>query len=361
MTPRENVRNLLLKKPFERAAFHDHIWADTQRRWVGEGYPGEPDRPEDPGDHFGFDIVMFNGIDPMPIPGYEEVMDESGDWVVKRNGAGAVLRTWKRRSGAPEHISFDLTSRAVWDRKYRARLVEVDRQRIRDAAISEAFEKARAHDLFLCCHSPFLWENMRGMLGDVCMLESMALDPDWIRDYNRVYTDFYKALYGLIFDEFGLPDGMSFSEDLAYNKELLCSPRCLEQLFLPYWAELIDFFHARDLPVTIHSDGDITGALDIIVDAGFDAINPMEAKAGCDALTIAEDYADRLSFKGGLDARVLETGDRSLIRLAVIRLVEGMKHLGAGYIFGSDHSVPLSVAWEDYEYAVQVYREHMYY
>jgi hypothetical protein len=28
-------------------------------------------------------------------------------------------------------------------------------------------------DLFLCYHSPFLWENMRGMLGDVCMLENI--------------------------------------------------------------------------------------------------------------------------------------------------------------------------------------------
>ena len=359
MTPRENLRRLLRREPCERAAFHDHIWRDTQRRWVSEGYPGEPDCPGDPGDHFGFDIVMFNGIDPMPIPGCEEILDETGDWVVKRNGAGAVFKTWKHRSGAPEHISFELTSREVWDRTYRPRLVEADRQRLRVAAIADAFDKARSRDLFLCCHSPFLWENMRAMLGDVCMLESMALDPDWIRDYNRVYTDFYKSLYGLMFDDYGLPDGMSFSEDLAYNKGLLSSPRLLEELFLPCWAELIDFFHTRDLPVTLHSDGDITEALDIIVDAGFDAINPMEAKAGCHALDIARDYADRLSFKGGLDARVLETGDRPLIRREVSGLVEGMKELGAGYIFGSDHSVPLSVAYRDYEYAVQVYREHM--
>ena len=309
MTPRENLRNLLRREPFERAAFHDHVWTDTQRRWVGEGYPGDPDRPGDLGDHFGF----------------------------------------------------DLTSRKIWDREYRPRLVEVDRQRLRVETISDAFAKARARELFLCCHSPFLWENMRAMLGDVCMLENMAFDPGWIEDYNRVYTDFYKTLYSLIFDEFGLPDGMSFSEDLAYNKGLLCSPRLLEELFLPYWAELIDFFHARDLPVTIHSDGDITEALDIIVDAGFDAINPMEAKAGCDALGIARRYADRLSFKGGLDARVLETGDRSLIRREVTALVEGMRDLGAGYIFGSDHSVPFSVAYRDYEYAVHTYREHMHY
>jgi len=57
----------------------------------------------------------------------------------------------------------------------------------------------------------------------------------------------------------------------------------------------------------------------------------------------------------------LESGDRDLIRGEVTRIVEGMKSLGAGYIFGSDHSVPADVAYRDYEYAVQVYRECMFY
>ena len=360
MNARENLCNLFHKKPFERAGFHDHIWPDTLRRWMDEGYPSREGRAQDPGDRFGFDILMFGGIDPMPIRGCDEVVEETDAWVVRRNGAGAVVRSWKHRSGAPEHISFDLTSRKVWDQVYRHHLVQVDRERIAFDSIIGTFEKAKAQDLFLCCHNPFLWENMRNMLGDVCMLENMALDPAWIKDYNRTYTDFFKSHYRLMFDEIGLPDGMSLSEDLAYNKGLLCSPALLEELFLPYWRELIDFFHSYDLSVTIHSDGDITAALGIIVDAGFDAINPMEAKAGCDALTIAEKYHDRLSFKGGLDARVLESGDRHLIRREVTSLVDGMKRVGAGYIFGSDHSVPVSVAYRDYEYAVEVFREHMY-
>ena len=361
MNARENVRNLLMGKPFERAGFHDHMWADTLSRWTNEGYPTKDDRPVAPGDRFGFDIVMFGGIDAMPIRGYDEAIDETDACIVRRNGAGAIHRHWKNRSGAPEHIGFDLTSREIWDRKYRHHLIEVDRERIAFDAISKAFEKARSRGLFLCCHSNFLWENMRDMLGDVCMLESMSLDPGWIHDYNRVYTDFYKSHYRVLFDEIGLPDGMSMSEDLAYNKGLLCSPRHLEELFLPYWKELIDFFHSHGLPVTIHSDGNITEGLEVIIEAGFDAINPMEAKAGCDALEIAEKYHDRLAFKGGLDARVLESGDRDLIRREVVRLIDGMKRLGAGYIFGSDHSVSFNAAYRDYEYAVEIYREHMFY
>jgi uroporphyrinogen decarboxylase len=302
---------------------------------------------------------MFGGIDPMPLRGVDEVLEETEAWVVRRNGAGAALRLWKGKSGVPEHLAFDLTNRRVWEERYRPHLLEVDTGRIAFEPISQAYTKAKQGDRFLCCHNPFLWENMRNMLGDVCMLESMCADPGWIHDYNRTYTDFYLAHYRVLFDELGLPDGMSISEDLAYNKGLLCSPRLLEELFLPYFAELVDFFHSHALPVTIHSDGNITEALPILVEAGFDAVNPMEVKAGCDALEMAREYGDRLALKGGLDVRVLESGDRALIRNDVTRLVEGMKALGAGYIFGSDHSVSVNVAYRDYEYGLGVYREHM--
>ena len=38
-----------------------------------------------------------------------------------------------------------------------------------------------------------------------------------------------------------------------------------------------------------------------------------------------------------------------------------MKSRGARYIFHSDHSLSTNVDYEDYRYAVDVYREHMGY
>ena len=64
---------------------------------------------------------------------------------------------------------------------------------------------------------------------------------------------------------------------------------------------------------------------------------------------------------GGLDARVLESGDRALIRREVAALIEGMKSRGARYIFHSDHSLSTNVDYDDYRYALDVYREHMNY
>jgi hypothetical protein len=361
MTPRENTRNLLGGVPCERVAFHDWIWTDTLSRWTEQGYPSHLGKPEDPVDVLGFDIVTIGGIDAMPIRGCGDIVEESGEWIIRRNGAGACHRYWKAKSGVPEHVGFDMTSRDVWEKKYREFVTKLDVQRFATEQIEHAFGKAREKELFLCYHNAFLWENLRGMIGDLCLLESICLDPGWIHDYNRVYTDFYKSHYSYLFEKYGLPDGVSVSEDMAYNKGLFCSVGHLESLFLPYFSDLVDFFHSFGLSVTIHSDGNMNEAIPVLIEAGFDAINPMEVKAGCDPLSLAGKYSARLAFKGGMDARVLESGDRGLIRQEVTRLVRGMKERGARYIFGSDHSVSTNVSYDDYRCAVEVYRENMAY
>ena len=45
----------------------------------------------------------------------------------------------------------------------------------------------------------------------------------------------------------------------------------------------------------------------------------------------------------------------------VVKIVGGMKSRGARYIFGSDHSIPPSVSYNDFQYALEVYREHSVY
>jgi uroporphyrinogen decarboxylase len=158
-----------------------------------------------------------------------------------------------------------------------------------------------------------------------------------------------------------VPDGVWIYEDLGYRNGLYCSPAILEELIFPYYAEMVDFFHGYNLPVVLHACGNISEALPIIVVAGFDALNPMEVKAGCDALAFAEPYAENLAFIGGLDARILESGDQNLIRRGVTNLMEGMKERGARFVFGSDHSVSTNVTFAFMKFACEVYREHMYY
>ena len=151
------VRNLLSGGPPIRVALMDSPWADTVAEWVRQGYPvrrvhrlpgekrfdpadgrrrevereGEYEEPVPVWEHFGYDMVGVGGwFDALPLRGHSELLDETSAWEIRRNGAGAALKYWKHRSGTPEHIDFLMTSRAVWDRDYRPRLLKLDPTRV---------------------------------------------------------------------------------------------------------------------------------------------------------------------------------------------------------------------------------------
>jgi len=361
---REVIDAIIRRRPAARVGVHDSPWGDTLRLWLTQGMPGdEKGKPVNAVDHFGFDMAGAGGwFNIMPKLDASEVVEETPEWRVVRNGAGAVLKWWKNKSGTPDHIDFAMTSRQIWDRDYRPRLAgPFDRARLGDLdAARERLARRKGQGLWAFFGHMFVWEAMRASMGDYTMYMSLIEDPQWIHDFNRVYLDLYKTAYGILFDEVGLPDGIWIYEDLGYKGSLFCNPNLLEELIFPYYGELVEFFHSYDLPVVFHTCGFTEPALGLIVAAGFDALNPMEAKAGNDALRIARGYGDRLAFVGGLDARILESGDRQVIRRGVTDLVEGMKRLGASYVFGSDHSVSTLVKYDDFRFALDVYREHMH-
>ena len=371
-TSREVMEQLLRNGRLERVGLREvNIWPETIQAWVQQGYPTErlvqqdgrtKEVPVDWPEHFNYDLAAaVPGFDIYPLPHYREVLEETDEWVIWRNGGGATFKNWKHKCGTPEHVDFRMTSREVWECDYRPLVLKVGRERLDMERHRKLFKRRRRKGVWTYYQNMFIFETLRQMLGDVCMYQSVLLDPDWIHDYNRVYTDFFKAHFRILIEEIGLPDGIRLMDDLGYNKGLICSPRVLEDLFLPYYKEFVDFIHSYGLLAELHSCGNVTEAVPLVIQAGFDILNPMEVKAGCDIFKFAEDYGDKLAFIGGLDARVLESGDRELMRQEISKLIEGMKARGARYVFGTDHSISPRVKYDDYLYALQVYREHMLY
>jgi uroporphyrinogen decarboxylase len=354
------VNNLLRRKNPQRIAVFDYFWADTLKAGFSQGYPADKDgNPVAPEDVFDLDLAFSGGwFDILPLPNVKEIVEESDEWVIHKNGAGASLRYWKNKSGCPEHINFEMTSRAIWEKKYRGHLLQVDKKRLDIKGSREMLKKRSEQGFWTYYGNLFVWENMRQSMGDLCLYESMLSDPAWIHDYNRVYTDFFKAHYRVMFEEVGMPDGIWMYEDLGYKNGTFCSPKTCQEILFPYYKELVDFFHVYNLPVVLHSCGNIEEILDQIVAVGFDALNPMEAKAGCDVVRFAKKYSNRLAFIGGMDVRIFESGDRTAIKDEILRIIRELKSIGAFYIFGSDHSISSKVRYDDYRYAIDLVREH---
>jgi uroporphyrinogen decarboxylase len=282
MIPNDTIiKRMIDSHQTDRIGFNEIIWLYTLKKWVkDEGYPiDEQGNPISPIEHFGFDMYEISGwFDVNPLCGHEEIIEETPEWTIKRNGAGGMLKYWKDRAGTPEHIGFDMTNREVWENKYRDHLLTVDYNRFVEpmSTVADRLRKKSADGFWTFYGHMCFWETMRQSLGDMCMYESLLLDPEWIHDYNRVYTDFFKLHYAKLIEEGGKPDGIWMFEDLGYKNGLVCSPDTLKKLVFPYFQEMVQFFKSYDLPVFLHSCGGIETAIPLITEAGFVGLHGLE-------------------------------------------------------------------------------------
>src|SRR5262249_54392309 len=135
-----------------------------------------------------------------------------------------------------------------------------------------------------------------------------------------------------------------------------CSPRMYKELIWPDHKRLADWAHAHRMKFIYHTDGDVNGVMDLYLAAGFDALQPLEAKASMDIRKLCPKYGDRISFFGNVDVMIMGTNDRVKIEEEVrSKLAAGMAT--KGYIYHSDHSVPPLVSWDTYQFVIQLVEE----
>ncbi|MBN2584606.1 MAG: hypothetical protein JXL80_16200 [Planctomycetes bacterium] len=357
MTSKERIKRLIVdKEPADRIGLYDHYWPETRRDyWVNEGYP-EPDVV--PTEFFGYDIIETWAVnDAGPLRGQDGLVEETDEWKVWRDGFGASLKTWKHKSGTPEHMDFTIKTREDWDR-VKESLTDLDPGRTNAEEARRVLETAKRDNLFSCFGHQFCIELMRATIGDMVMLPSLLLEPEWVHDMLRVWTDFFKRHYAHVFDTVGRPDGMWIYEDLGFTNGLFASPATIRELFLPYYKELISFYkNDYGMPVLIHSCGDIRKAVPIIIEAGWDCLQPMEAKAGVDVLELADTYGNAISYMGNINVQVLNTNDKAKVRAEVERKMGGMIERRMPYILHSDHSIPPDVRMATYQYMLELHAE----
>jgi uroporphyrinogen decarboxylase len=154
----------------------------------------------------------------------------------------------------------------------------------------------------------------------------------------------------------GLLDGFVIWGDVAYKHGTFMSPDYWRKYFKPWVAAMVERVHARGLPAIYHGCGNVHAIFPDYIEMGVDAYNPLEVKAGMDAVDLRRKYGHRIGFCGNSDIQVWETGDRDAIRREVLRKLNAAK--GGGFIFQSDHSVSSSVSGATYDYIVKLVREY---
>lgn len=349
MTSRERISRMLAHKKADRIGVYEHFWSDTHKAYVSQGKI-KPDESFE--DHFGLDLQLCWNLNLVLDQDFTpEVLEETEDTILTKDGNGAMLRRHKKHDTTPEHVGFSVKNYADW-REVRGRLTDVDLKRVNFAAYREAKEIAAKTNRYFCWSGINVFEAMHPVCGHEHMLVGMAMEPEWIEDMVNVYTDLTIALQEELFAREGYPDGIFYYEDMGFKERPFMSPRMYKELIFPAHKRSIDFAHAHNLPVIMHSCGFIEPLLPGMVEAGIDCLQVIEVKAGCDLLRIYKDFGEKLALMGGIDVRELYSNDFARVEAELRKKIPVVKE-GFAYCLHSDHSIPNTVNYETLKYFIE--------
>ncbi len=340
------------------------IWPETLRRWRAEGLPPEVS----PHEYFGLDRIAFFSYD-ASLGLAERVLSEQGGYRVYTDGDGCTYRMAVGQVSAPQFVGSSVASREDWDRlkaNLRPEMARFEAFR-KDVVFGEplgesqaqAYARARRDGVFtvLVPLEP-CWYYLR-LLGEVEALATIALAPELAAQIIGDYNAFTLGLVKRVLGEGYRFDALWVFSDLCYKNGLLFSPAFYEQSVLPHQRQLFDLARENRMKVIYHCDGNVAQFLPLVLRAGIDCIQPLEARAGNRVAEVLGRYPGRLSCMGNFDMDVFN-GPPEGVRQRIRAEVTGKLRAGKSshrYLFHSDHSVPDSVSLQDYGYAIRVARE----
>jgi len=349
MTSRERIAVTLRGGVPDRVGMHESPWGETIDLWHKQGLPEKMSVQ----DYFGMDIGNFGGFDlSFQFPG--QTIEETPEYKIFRDANGVTRKHFNKKSGfTPHWIDHVIKGQKEWD-EHCGRLTPKPERLGKD--MKKAAEAARATGRFVVLGHADPYELAWPVFGQAQIWTLMMDDPDFVGRVLMTYADLIVGLYKLL-DEQGFDyDGVFMPADLGYRNATLFSPKLYERLVFPAHKKIADYQHNHGRLFICHSCGKIDVLIPKFIEAGFDAIQPLEAKCGQDVRVLKRLYQGKITLFGNMDIRKL-SGTKKDVEEEVVSKLEVAKQ-GGGYIFHSDHSVPPTVSWENYCYAVELVKKH---
>lgn len=148
-------------------------------------------------------------------------------------------------------------------------------------------------------------------------------------------------------------DILRTGDDYAGAKGSLMSPQHFREFILPYLQQAVKVAEQNNVPFIKHSDGNLWNLLDMIVDTGIDALNPLEPRAKMDIGEVKEKYGERIALVGNIDcAYLLPYGTKTEVIEAVKETI-AKGSVDGGHILASSNSIHPGVNPENYRIMIQ--------
>ncbi len=192
-----------------------------------------------------------------------------------------------------------------------------------------------------------------GAYGGLAIFPMLCLtEPDYVHELHTIITARTLANIRALLPEIHpyIDIIMLTADDWGTQRNLIASPKVYRELFLPYYRRLTDECHriAPQVKVFIHSCGAIYDLIDLLVESGFNVLNPVQWSAGKQSYRQWKDKArGRIAlWGGGVNAQVtLPHGSVDDVCREVAEVTSYLNQEG-GYVFCNIHNILAEIAPE---------------
>ena len=360
MDHRERFLAVMEYRPVDRVPnWEIGVWPQTRERWASEGLDpltlhwdwidGEAALGMDPREY-----IVFNG---QPVPLFEkEVLEEDERTQVIRDERGRVRRQLKEGMIDGETISMDqylrfpVENMADWQ----------EMKKRHDPTCPQRYEpnwrtlrvegwRNRKHPLVFARHGHtkgFYW-IARELMGTEGVSYAWYDQPELMHDMMNFWADFLIEGARPVLEATTV-EYIFLIEDMAMKTAPLISPDLYRRFILPPLERTLGFLKSHGVRyIIVDTDGNPEALIPIMMDAGVDALWPLERAADQDPLRLRRTYGRSLRLWGGVDKRELARGPEAIdahLRTLVPLIEEG------GFIPTVDHAVSPDISWPNFRY-----------
>ena len=304
----------------------------------------------------GMDPRLFIPVNTNFIPPFEhKVIEETERYIVQRNTAGVTTRALKedtvdgQRACMDEYIGFPVKEPADFaDIKCRMGL-HLDKRHIwPEPKLRKYCENSNAPVICgrNCDIRGFYW-RARTFMGTEALSYAWYDCPGLMHEMMEFIGDFLTELCRPIVETVCV-DYVTINEDLSMKGGPLLGPHTYKEFIFPHMKRFVDMLRSNGVKhICVDTDGDPRALIPLMMDAGVDALWPLERACDSDPLEYRKTYGRSLRLWGAVDKRELAK-DRDAIRAHLATMIPLIEE--GGFIPTVDHTVPPDVSWDNFRY-----------
>lgn len=348
MTSHERFTRMFDHQEADRVAMWDFPWPGALKRWRREGLPENVSYE----DYFDVDKVSRVVVDNSPrYP--ERVLEENDQFRTITTNWGGTQRDFKDEDSTPDFIDYTIIDWPTWEQA-KARMTPTP-DRIPWDHLQANYAKWKAEGHWLLGDVWFSFNQLTSfVVGMERFLIYMLEEPELCKDMLLYSLEFNLKLLNMAWDAGYTFDMLNVRDDMGYKNTPFFSLDMYREIIKPSHQMAVNWARNKGIRTRLHSCGYIMPLLPEIVEVGFDALHPMEVKAGMNPAEVKAQFGDKLVLHGGFNAVLWK--DRDAITAEMKRLLPILKQ-GSGYIFAADHSIPNDVSFENLKAIIALAKE----